>query len=97
MLRGGVCAVEDNKSPHVVKGRDVYRVVVQFCHWPVRLRPQGLHCGAVEQFVLDATWGSICRTLGEDAHIRVHKVRLVNMEADVTLVAYSCAAHVHGQ
>ena len=32
LLRGGVCAVEDNESPHVVKGRDVYGVVVQFCH-----------------------------------------------------------------
>ena len=60
----------------------------------MRVRPYGLYCGAVEQFVLDAARGSIHRALGEDACIRVHKVQLVNVEANVALVADRRAPHV---
>ena len=74
----------------------MHRVVVQCHHQPVCVRPHGLHCGAVEQFVLDTTRGSIRRALGEDACSRVHKVGLVDVKADVALVAYRRGPYVHG-
>ena len=80
----------------MVEGRNVHRVVVQFRHQSVCVRPHGLYCGAVEQFVLDTTWGLIRRALGEDACVWVHKVRLVDVKADVALVAYRRGPYVHG-